>query len=277
MKSSFLLFTIIGLFFFGCTKISPDPSTILAVYTLGSGGTCTGATVSGRFVADTSLTATNTVAITVNVTVAGPYWITTDSANGMTFSEIGTFAAIGTQTAVLTGTGIPNDTGSVNFTIRPLNGPDGSCTFSIQTVQGIPPSYYMTCLFNGVYRNFVDSAGATNSSIPGSSGLAGLDISGQDTVLNSTNKIDFGVGSAGGVGAGIYTDTTSSRAYFNYVDSLGQTWSESASNQPSFTVSVTSVNATNVTGSFSGIIKDLQGTGNDSIIVTNGVFSVPLK
>ncbi|MEO7121422.1 MAG: hypothetical protein ABIY62_10010 [Ginsengibacter sp.] len=277
MKICFLLFTIIGLFFFGCTKISPDTSIVLAVYTLGSGGTCTGATVSGRFVADTTLAAANTVTITVNVTVAGPYWITTDSANGMTFSKIGTFTAIGTQTAVLTGTGMPNDTGTVNFTIKPLNGPGGSCTFSIETVQGIPPTYYMTCLFNGVSRNFGDSTGATNSSIPGSSGLAGLDISGQDTVLNSKNKIEFGVESAGRVAPGIYSDTTSSRAYFNYVDSLGKSWSESISNQPSFTVNVISVNATNVTGSFSGIIKDQQGSGADSIIVTNGLFSVPLK
>jgi hypothetical protein len=277
MKNRFILCAIIGLFFFGCTKVSPDPSTILAVYTLGSGGGCTGATASGRFVADTALTATNTVTITVNVTVAGPYWITTDSVNGMTFSEIGTFTAIGPQTAILTATGMPIDTGTVNFTIKPLTGPGGSCTFSIETVQGTPPAYYMTCLFNGVYRNFVDSAAATNSSIPGTSGLGGLDISGQDTVFNSKNKIEFGVGSAGGVNAGIYTDTTSSRAYINYLDSLGQTWSESASNQPSFTVNVISVNATNVTGSFSGIIKDQQGTGADSIIVTNGLFSVPIK
>ena len=277
MKTPIALTIIILVLFFGCAKTPSYTSTALAEYTLGSGGDCTGATVSGRFVADTAVTDANTVTITVDVSVVGPYWITTNTVNGISFSQIGTFTSTGTQTAVLTATGTPVDTGASDFTITPLNGPGGSCIFSVVTVQGIPPHYYVTGFFNGVYRNFSDSSGATNGNIPGTSGQAGLDISGRDTVINSNENVNFGVSNTGQVGIGTYVDTSALRAYFNYVDSLGQTWAESAPGQPSFTIGVTSVSAGNVKGTFSGTIRDQQGMGADSISVTNGLFSVPVK
>ena len=276
MKNLFVLAVIILIIFFGCMKTTDSP-TPLAVYTLGSGGNCTTAIVSGRFVADTALTGANTVTITVDVTIPGPYWITTNTVNGISFSQISTFTSIGPQTAVLTGTGTPVATDTANFIITRLSGPGGSCTFSIATVKGTPPPYYLTCQLNGVYQNFVDSAGATNSSIPGTSGAAGLDVSGLDTVFNSNKKIEFGVSAPGSVGTAYYTDTSSSKAYFNYLDSLGQTWSVNSSSQPSFTVAVTNVSTSYVQGTFSGTIKSQQGTGIDSISVTNGLFSLPVK
>jgi hypothetical protein len=276
MKNLFALTVILPFLFSGCKK-TDDSSTVIAVYTLGSGGNCTAEIVSGRFVADTALTNINTVAITVDVTVAGPYWITTNTVNGMSFSETGTFAATGLQTAVLTGKGTPVATDTANFTVTALNGLGGSCTFSVATVKGVPPHYFLNCFFNGVYRNFGDSTGATNSNIPGNSGAPGLDIRGLDTSINSNSKVEFGVSNPGNVGTGSYADTSSSKAYFNYVDSLGQTWSVNSIGQPSFTIAVTSVNANNVQGTFSGAIKNQQGAGTDSITVTRGLFSVPVK
>jgi len=276
MKSLFILI-IASLFLSSGCKKSPETPIVLAVYTLGTGGECTGAVASGRFVADTALTAANTITITVDVSVAGPYWITTNTANGISFSETGTFTSTGPQTAVLTGTGTPIRTGTSNFLITPKSGPGDSCTFSITAVKGIPPSYYLTCLFNGVYRNFSDSAHASNSNIPGTSGLSGLDVSGLDTVVNSKEKIDFGISSPGSVGTGNYADTSSSRAYFSYLDKGGQTWLESASGQPSFKIAVTNVSAGIAQGTFSGTIRNQQGLGADSIAITNGLFSVPVK
>ncbi|MDQ2862041.1 MAG: hypothetical protein M3R50_00070 [Bacteroidota bacterium] len=272
-----LVLIIASLFLFSGCKKSPETPTVLAVYTLGTGGECTGAIAAGRFVADTALTAANTITITVDVTVAGPYWIITNTANGISFSEAGTFTSIGQQTAVLTGTGTPTRTGTANFIITPISGPGDSCTFSITAVKGIPPSYYVTCLFNGVYRNFSDSAGGSNSNIPGTSGLSGLDVSGIDTVVNSKEKIDFGVSSPGGVGTGNYADTSSARAYFSYLDNAGQTWLESASGQPSLIIAVTNVSAGIAQGTFSGTIRNQEGLGADSIAITNGLFSVPVK
>ncbi len=276
MKNLFALTLILAVFFYSCTKTS-DSTIVLAEYTLGSGGSCTGATVSGRSVVDTALTGLNTVAVTVDVRVAGAYWISTNTVNGISFSQIATFTSTGPQTAILTGTGTPIDTGTVNFTLTALNGLGDSCTFSVTTVQGIPPNYYLTGFFNGIYRNFSDSAGATNGAIPGLSGAAGLDISGLDTVANSTSKIEFGVGSPASIGPGIYADTSAAYAYFNYVDSLAQIWTVSNSGQPTFTIVITGANARSVQGSFSGMIKTLQGTLSDSLAVTNGLFYVPVR
>lgn len=276
MKILFAFTCLIITFLFGCKKTF-DTSTILAVYTLGSGGNCTGATVSGRFVADTAVTDANSVTISVDVSVAGPYWITTDTINGISFRSIGTFTATGPQTAVLKAVGIPVVTDTADFTIKPMNGPGGSCTFSIATVHGVLPQYRLTCFFNGVYRNFSDSAVGTNRDIPGTSGLAGLDINGLDTVINSKAKIEFGVSNTGIVGQGTYTDTSFSKAYFNYLDSAGGTWSVNSTTQPSFTIAVTSVNTNIVRGTFSGIITNQQGMLTDTISVTNGSFTLPLK
>jgi len=61
------------------------------------------------------------------------------------------------------------------------------------------------------------------------------------------------------------------------VDSLAQTWTVSSTSQLSFTIAVTSVSANSVQGTFSGTLKNQQGIGTDSIAVTNGLFSVPVK
>ena len=107
MKNLIALITISLTIFSACTKTVTDKPTPLAAYTLGNGSGCTGATVSGRYVADTALTGDNTVTIMVDVSVAGPYWISTNTVNGMTFSQASTFADTGRQTVVLTGPEFP--------------------------------------------------------------------------------------------------------------------------------------------------------------------------
>ena len=277
MKKLFALIVISLIFFSACTKTVTDSSTPLAVYSLGNGSGCTGATVSGRYVADTALTGDNNVTIMVDVGVAGPYWISTNTVNGMTFSQTSTFIDTGRQTVVLTGYGIPVAIDTSTFMLTALNGLGDSCTFSVATVQGVLPNYYLTCFLDGVYRNFGDSASATNSSIPGISGAPGLDISGQDTVINSTSKIDFGVSNPASIAPGTYNDTSIVKAYFNYTDSLAETWSVNTTTQPSFTIVVTNANDKYVQGTFSGMIRNQQGAGLDSIAVTNGSFTVPVK
>ena len=233
-----------------------------------------GATVSGRYVADTALGSMNTVSLTVDVSVVGPYWITTNTVNGMSFNAISTFISTGSQTVVLTGSGTPTTTDTTEFTVTKADGSGGGCTFSVTTVQGVLPNYYLTCLLNGIYTNFSDSTTATNSNIAGNSGLAGLEVMGKDTIMNSAAQIDFGVINTGFVGSGLYTDTSTAKAYFIYVDSLGQMWSVVSSSQPSFTIAVTSASASNIQGTFSGMIKNDLGT--DSMSVSNGLFSLPV-
>lgn len=260
-----------------CKKTVVDNSTPLATYSLGTGGSCAATTVSGRYVADTALDASNTIMITVEVSVAGPYWIITNTVNGMLFSRTGTFTSTGTQTIILNGSGTPKAINNSNFTLTRLSGPGGSCNFSVATVQGIQPHYFLSYFLNGVYRNFGDSAYAINSGVPGNSGLAGLDISGLDTIVNSKSKIEFGVGGTKSIGAGIYTNTHTSKGYFNYFDNVGGTWTADSLSNTSFTINLMTASAHYVQGTFSGTIKNQQGTGTDSLVVTNGLFTVPVR
>src|ERR1017187_4068805 len=100
MKTLLRLFVILPIFFSGCTKMSTGNPVILAVYTIGTGINCTAASISGRYVADTALTNANTVSITVDVKIVGPFWITTNTVNGISFSQISTFTTTGLQTVV---------------------------------------------------------------------------------------------------------------------------------------------------------------------------------
>jgi len=266
---------LLVVFFSGCTKMSTNHSVILAVYTIGTGANCTAANISGRYVADTALTSSNTVSITVDVKTAGPFWIATNTVNGISFSQISTFTTTGMQTVVLTGSGTPDSVGGSVFTLKALNGLGDSCTFDVTTVAGTPPVYFQTAFFNGAFANFSDSAVASNGSIPGNSGVAGLELTGIDSLVTPHTKIDFGIVSVGPVGPGTYSDTSAAKAYFNYVDSLGQSWTADSLSNSSFTVVVTFASPKNVQGTFSGMIKNQLGT--DSINVTNGMFSVPVQ
>jgi hypothetical protein len=96
------------------TRTTVDASTngiaIVSGYTLGNSvGTMTaGVAVSGV-----------TQTISANVTTAGSYTITTNTANGVKFSANGTFAQTGAQDIVLTATGTPTSvSASDNFTIN---------------------------------------------------------------------------------------------------------------------------------------------------------------
>ncbi len=103
----------------------------LATFTLGgSPGSCTGALVSGSFVAGTAINTTNTIAIEVNVTTPGAFAISTVPANGMTFAAAGSFSTTGVQVVILNGVGTPAAAGINNLSVA---APGSSCTISVTT------------------------------------------------------------------------------------------------------------------------------------------------
>lgn len=124
------------------------PST----FTLVSGGTptnCASAVVSGIYVKDAALNATNYVDVTVNVSVIGTYTITA-AGGGMTFTKSGAFITTGNQTVRLTATGTPATAGAnvVTFSL-----PAGGCTFNVNVVA--PAVYTVDCpssLVGGTYQ-----------------------------------------------------------------------------------------------------------------------------
>lgn len=111
-----------------------------AVGTLGGQpGACTPFTPAGTYTAGTVLTSGNTVQLSVNVTTAGSYSITTNTVSSFSFSASGTFAATGVQPVTLNGTGTPAAAGVHTFT---ATFGTSSCTFPITVVAPPPPDYF---------------------------------------------------------------------------------------------------------------------------------------
>jgi len=103
-----------------------------ATYSLsGTPGICTASTINGTYTTGTALTASNTVAINVNVTSPGNYSIATTNVNGISFSATGTFNLTGPQQVILNGTGTPAVAGVFNY---PLTGGGNTCQFSVTSL-----------------------------------------------------------------------------------------------------------------------------------------------
>lgn len=115
-----------------CTfSINPtNPNS--SVYTFeGSPNNCTGATVAGTYLTGVPLLGPNTVAFQVNVLGTGTYSISTNAANGFSFSGSGTFTTTGIRTVLLTAIGTPQAPG-VNTFVASGGGVVG-CSFTVTT------------------------------------------------------------------------------------------------------------------------------------------------
>ncbi len=116
----------------GCAftiPVSPAGGGSLAQYTFaGAPNACTTPTINGTYTQGTAVTASNTVVLQVNVTVAGAYMASATN-NGITFTSTGTFAATGNQTITLTASGTPTNAGPTNFVPTGASAP--GCTFTI--------------------------------------------------------------------------------------------------------------------------------------------------
>ncbi|MHA4807080.1 hypothetical protein ACX0G9_03190 [Flavitalea flava] len=107
-----------------------DANTPSAVFTLGADASksCTGSVPGGNYQVGTPLDISNTVTITVNVTIPGAYTLGVTPADGITFKKTGVFTGTGAQQITLTASGTPSNAGSFSFTI---NGASNTCSFSI--------------------------------------------------------------------------------------------------------------------------------------------------
>lgn len=247
-----------------------------AVFTLqGAPGVCTGATVVGTYAAGAALTAANTVSITANVTSAGPYTISSNTVNGMTFTASGVFSATGNQPIVLQATGnTPVSAGTNAFSIGTT-----SCTFSVTVAAGSTSIYQ--CKINGVLNTFIDNA-------DGFFFQAGdLLIGGDNTAQTTEFLLNIDKSSTGGtVTAATYLNTLAASiagGYIlgaNYKDASNVVWSPKSiiSGTPDpFTITITSITATRVKGTFSGTIRDNFGSGTNTKTITEGIFDLPMN
>ncbi len=93
-----------------------------------SSGICKPVTLAGSYLPGIALTSGNTVQLEVTVAVAGSYTISTNTANGISFTKSGTFTSAGVQTVTLIANGTPISSGTQNFTVTYDN---SQCTFAI--------------------------------------------------------------------------------------------------------------------------------------------------
>ena len=251
-----------------------------AVYTMaGAPGACTPATVGGTYTTGTALSASNTVIVQVNVTTIGAYNLTTNSVNGMTFSKSGTFSTTGLQSVTLTGSGTPVTAG-IN-TLTPTIG-TSSCTFNVTVVTGGGGTDIFTAKVNGVLVNFGEFAegfyfNPNNLLITGS--VAGAST--EEMILDIDKTATVGT-----ITTGTYVNTlagSTTGGYIlgaSYTDQASVDWSPRSIFDPSpdpFTITITSISATRVVGTFSGTVRDNFGTGTNTKTITEGVFNLPIN
>lgn len=108
-----------------------------AVGTLaGAPNACSPITVNGFYVESTATGAANTVGVTVNITTAGTYNITTNTVNGMSFSSTGSLSVGNNQVVTLNASGTPTTSGNQTFTVTFGS---STCTFVVQV---LPNDYF---------------------------------------------------------------------------------------------------------------------------------------
>ncbi|MEO7522884.1 MAG: hypothetical protein ABIT58_02255 [Ferruginibacter sp.] len=257
---------------FSITFDAPPPP---AVFTFGGNpGACTGATLNGDYQESIAVLSSNTATLNVDVSTAGLYTIATTTSNGIIFSATGLFTTTGPQTVTLIASGTPVAAGPFNFLV---SGGSTSCSFTI--IFDAAPAGIFRCKVNGVDYNFGNNAGATYVTANSNLSMSGDNINGirfrcavnldgnGATVAVGTYINDLPTYSLGNLIQGYYTDVNS------------MIWGAHIVTPPldPFTITITSLTATNVQGTFSGPLHDQSGAGPNQVDITNGVFDLPIQ
>jgi hypothetical protein len=256
-----------------------------AEFTLaGAPNACTSATVNGSYTEGVALNTTNTVVIKANVTAVGPYTLTTNTVNGITFSATGTFANTGEQDVTLAGSGTPTAKGVSTFT--PQIG-SSACTFDVTIAEPQTDPGVFTCKIDGVFTAFNDRAQASNEDLFGELTLA---LDGYTGPPNGQNvpELQLYIHNMDNspIAAGTYDvdHILQYRIEIDYLqvnaDQSGVRWNTSSSflsPNPPFTITITNITDTSIKGTFSGKLTDIFNGSTQTKTITEGVFDLPIK
>ena len=271
----------------GCTfqvqVVTPPP----AVFTLTGAGACQVPLVSGAYQVNGTLTTANTVTIHVDVTTPGAYTIKTNTVNGMMFIALGKFTAAGTNVAVeLSGVGKAETPGKSSFTI------DGTtCTFDVEV--SAEPAGIFSCAIDGLAYDF---AYAAEAGVKDDLLNAGPDlyVDGFYGEPNGGYRPEFSISiqylDGSPITPGMYDEKSAIgiKGYtiaVNYKAVNGTDvviWGTTSNlpplvtNNPPFTINVTSVTATRVKGTFSGTLTNIFQGSTATKKVTDGSFDVAI-
>ena len=140
IRISFLLI-LTSVIFMACQKETSfeqgNSNVSVGSLSVDANGNCLGAVVSGTYMKDTAIKASNYVDVSVQVDTVGTYTISSDTVNGYYFKATGTFGATGTATVRLIGGGMPLAIGTNIFRVT-YNGT--VCDFTVVVTAPPPPT-----------------------------------------------------------------------------------------------------------------------------------------
>lgn len=267
---------------------SPAPP---ATFTIQSNGVnCTAPVINGTYAGKQPLTMSNTIELTANVTVAGSYNFTTNTANDMNFSASGVFTATGIQKLILIGSGTPAAGGTFVFTPQFT----GACSFEVTVAEAPPLSGgIITCKIDGVFTAFNIEAFASISKDEFGLGIKNLSIVGKSISGSSTFK-SFEIYISKKVESQFPLTTYDENTYFKsslvYAPGLiakpvnldEENWitfykSPFTPDALPFSIRLTNITASKVIGTFRGSVIENNGRGPVNKLITEGIFNVPFQ
>ena len=169
---------------------------------MGVPNVCATYLVGGTYFSGTPMTGTNLVAVDVNVTETGSFFISTATINGISFSANGIFDSTGVNTILLKATGTPIAPGNFNYKVAA-----NSCSFPVT----VRPNQAGTAAIGdldcnhassgGIYQHGVSLDSSTlsihiNVTTPGyyyvnSAPLNGITLSGEGYLSAGLQSIDL--------------------------------------------------------------------------------------
>jgi hypothetical protein len=244
-------------------------------------GECLPVNINGSYQKDTLLKPiVNFVDVQVSASEVGSYSIKTDTINGYSFSGAGVFAVQGLNTVRLIGAGTPIAAGFDMFTVK---FDTSVCQFNVTVIGsgggGSISADSIVATIDGAFTTFKirDSSKLDNTRLPGYSAVG---IFGDN---NMTGDESFGLVIAKmgvSVTPGIYTINQAPAvvlsANYRTLANNYSAVSDTTTQTPGFTITISSITGTKVVGTFSGRLKDNGGSGTGFKTVTNGIFSVKI-
>lgn len=223
------------------------------------------------------------VLVNVDVTTVGDYTITSNTVNGMYFSNSGTFTNTGINTIRLKPAGTPVAIGTSSYSI---GFGSVSCGFTVTVKDStgtglgsggttIPVTGTGTWQFTNPAGNTISSTNAT-ATLVSSGGINGLAITGTNALNDTSLTIALTLPSSTVPSSGTFT-ALSGAAVLQVTSGANTVYSTVASQSDvTLTVTITSYNSTTkeLIGTFSGVVKT---AGGHDATITSGAFDVNVK
>ena len=238
---------------------------------------CGSATVAGTYQAGTVMTSTNTITIPITVTTPGTYTATAATQNGVSFSGSGVLTAASTSITLTASATTPTAAGTFTYPIT-INGVTAACNVPVTYTAATGPAATLQGTINGTLITFNVNA---HASLDAFGGMTTLTISGDNNSTSSSAEIiSFDITSSTTPGPGTYSvNNPSPLTNCDYTDAASNDYegfySGTAQADP-FTVTITSITATRVIGTFKGTLTPLAGAPGTKVI-TGGTFDVPVQ